>query len=120
MQHRLSIQMQNNEGALVRLLGLIQRRGFTVEDINMPNTSGNVKSVSLAVSPDHDGRSIDVLQKQITRLYDVDAVTIDGPTVEADFTADKTVESDRARIKIPTGALPSFQNKAGVIAGLRK
>lgn len=116
MQHSLSIQMQNNEGALVRLLGLIQRRGFRVENIHMPETTDTVKSVTVAVKPDHEGRSIDVLQKQITRLYDINSVAVTGPKASVAPSAEAT----RSQIKIPTGALSSFQNKAGVIAGLTK
>lgn len=78
-KHILKIEFEADEGALVRLLGLIQRRGFVVQSIAMPESEGSRKVMHLTVSPLQVAYRIDVLQRQITRLYEVRAVTLVEP-----------------------------------------
>jgi acetolactate synthase regulatory subunit len=78
-KHILKIEFEADEGALVRLLGLIQRRGFVVESIAMPESTGTLKAAHLTVRPLLAAYRIDVLQRQITRLYEVRAVTLVEP-----------------------------------------
>jgi acetolactate synthase regulatory subunit len=75
-KHTIKITFEGQEGALLRLLGLIQRRCFTVESIQMPETADLCKTVTIAVNPMDTFHRIDNLKKQIERLQEVRAVEI--------------------------------------------
>ena len=68
---RFDIRLSNSEGALVRTLGLIQRRGFTVSSVAM-RTRSNELHVRLTLAPCE--RCPDVLGRQILKLHDVTTV----------------------------------------------
>lgn len=68
---RFDIRLNAGEGALVRTLGLIQRRGFTVGALDM-RTRGSQLRVRLELAP--CGRCPEILARQILRLHDVAAV----------------------------------------------
>ena len=58
------------EGALVRTLGLIERRGFAVTSISTsPEQSGQQLEIILEV--ESTDRSVEVLIRQVARLLDV-------------------------------------------------
>jgi acetolactate synthase II small subunit len=78
-KHTLKIEFESDEGALVRLLGLIQRRGFTVLGVSMPETAHRRKIINLTVTPMDAIHRIEVLLRQIARLYEVRAVELVTP-----------------------------------------
>ena len=70
----LSLLLSNAEGALVRTLGLIERRGFRLGSMaTRPTPHGLALTLSLA----SDGRPADVLLRQIRRLHDVLEAALD-------------------------------------------
>jgi acetolactate synthase II small subunit len=79
IKHTLKIEFEAEEAALVRLLGLIQRRGFTVQSITMPESAHRRKIVHLTVTPTDSVHRIEVLQRQIARLYEVRAIELVTP-----------------------------------------
>lgn len=68
---RFDIRLNAGEGALVRTLGLIQRRGFTVGALEMRTRAGQLR-VRLELAPCE--RCPEILARQIMRLHDVAAV----------------------------------------------
>jgi acetolactate synthase II small subunit len=72
MSTHFEIQLKSSEGALLRTLGLIQRRGFAIGDMAL-RANGKGQLLHLAVSA--KDRCPDVLARQIARLHDV--VTIE-------------------------------------------
>jgi len=76
MNHTLNITFEAHEGAMLRLLGLIQRRGFAVEAISMQACPGLEKTATLTLSPMGAGYRIEVLQRQIERLREIRDVRI--------------------------------------------
>ncbi len=68
MSVHFEIQLTACEGALLRTLGLIQRRGFRVEELAL-KPDGDWQTLKLAV--DGNGRCPAVLARQIARLHDV-------------------------------------------------
>lgn len=66
---RLTIGLDPIEGALVRLLGTIERRGFDLAAVEMEGAR-----VELAIAPRGAGRSVDVLARQLERLIEVRSV----------------------------------------------
>lgn len=71
MVTRLTIAFAPGEGALVRMLGLIERRGFDVRAIEMANGS-----MTLDVEPRDAARNVDMLDLQLRRLIDVSEVMV--------------------------------------------
>ncbi|MDT8439345.1 MAG: ACT domain-containing protein [Wenzhouxiangellaceae bacterium] len=71
MTTRFEITLDTAEGAMIRTLGLIQRRGFTVSRMDMKSTPQNVQ---LRLEVADCERCPEVLQRQIERLHDVQHV----------------------------------------------
>lgn len=72
MSSQLLISVNRVEGALLRVMGLIGRRGHEIERIvAQPTDDGTAWSLSLQTRGD---RPIDVLVRQIGKLVDVNAV----------------------------------------------
>jgi acetolactate synthase regulatory subunit len=78
-KHTIKISFEGQEGALLRLLGLIQRRCFTVESIQMSESADLRKTVTIGVNPMDTFHRIDNLKKQIERLQEVREVAVIEP-----------------------------------------
>ncbi len=71
----LEIDMTPAEGWLVRLLGLVERRGFEVEGVSAEaGPAGRASTIRLTARPRNPERTADVLIPQLRRLYGVHAV----------------------------------------------
>ena len=71
MSTHFEICFDHSEGALLRCLGLIQRRGYSVTEMAMrAHPDGQILSVAI----DTNGRSPQTLMRQIQRLHDVVSV----------------------------------------------
>jgi acetolactate synthase II small subunit len=73
MNHTLRMNIQKVEGAMIRLLGLIERRGFSVTAMNA-HADDAAQQVEITIHLYSSGRSVDTLTKQIGKLYDVRSV----------------------------------------------
>lgn len=73
MNHTLRMNIQKVEGAIIRLLGLIERRGFSVTAMNAHSDEA-AQQVEITLQLRSTGRSVDTLTKQIEKLYDVRSV----------------------------------------------
>ena len=74
MIHAISIRIRPAEGATLRALGLAERRGFRVLSLNLEPGDASGQQLSMVVtSPD---RSVEVLGRQLERLYDVEDVRV--------------------------------------------
>lgn len=77
MSHNLEIVVDLREGALVRTLGLIERRGFFPLGVQTtPGQQAGTLRVAVCVCARETTRSIQVLQRQLRRLYDVREVLL--------------------------------------------
>lgn len=79
MTERLTIDFTPAEGALVRMLGLIERRGYQLRNVAM-NDNGSSASLIVDVQPLDSGRRVEVVAQQLGRLIDVNNVTLATPT----------------------------------------
>ena len=77
MNHTLRMNVHKVEGAMIRLLGLIERRGFSVTAMNA-HTDDAGQHVEITVHLRSTGRSVDTLTRQIAKLYDVRSVACLG------------------------------------------
>ncbi len=75
MKRTIELRLARAEGAIVRTLGLIERRGFTVTAIATRSDSGS-ESLVLRLEVASEGRPFDVLIRQILRLLDVRAALL--------------------------------------------
>jgi acetolactate synthase regulatory subunit len=87
MSNTLHIEIFEIEGALVRLIGLIERRGFTISSMAMSAPSNGSARVTVDVAARGGARQIEVLMRQIERLFDVHAVSRTVAAEPLDFAA---------------------------------
>lgn len=79
MKARLTIEYYAVEGAVVRMLGLVERRGFRVTRIAMAEQPcGRRSTLVLAVTAGAGERSAEILALQLGRLHGVTQVTHDS------------------------------------------
>jgi acetolactate synthase-1/3 small subunit/acetolactate synthase II small subunit len=71
---RLTINFTPAEGAVLRMLGLIERRGYLVRGISMREEAQGA-SLMVDVQPRDSGRRVDVMARQLGRLIDVNSVS---------------------------------------------
>lgn len=77
MSATVHLALHRNEGALLRLLGTVQRRGFEVLEVRTePHEQSGLWRVALALAP--STRDLAVLLRQLERLYDVAAIERGG------------------------------------------
>ena len=69
--HRIFLTLHNVDGALVRTLGMVERRGFSIRDVRARVEDDSIGVVLEVHSPD---RQVDNLCRQIRKLHDVTAV----------------------------------------------
>ena len=69
----IRIEFDGAEGALRRLLGLIESRGFDVRAMSMESGVAG-SDMTVGVAPRDGGRCVDVLSRQIARLHGVQRV----------------------------------------------
>jgi acetolactate synthase-1/3 small subunit/acetolactate synthase II small subunit len=72
---RLTVGFTPAEGAVVRMLGLIERRGYLLRNVTM-NEDGDGASLVIDVEPLDSGRRVEVVAQQLGRLIDVNSVNL--------------------------------------------
>lgn len=78
MTDRLTIDFTPAEGAVVRMLGLIERRGYLVRGVAMNEQPAGAALV-VDVEARDPGRRVQVVAEQLRRLVDVNAVSLANP-----------------------------------------
>ncbi|MFT3996880.1 MAG: ACT domain-containing protein [Asticcacaulis sp.] len=71
MSQSIHIEIDRLEGTLLRILGLIERRGFHIDAIELFEIDAETRGLSVTVRPRDAGRSLDTLGLQIDRLYGI-------------------------------------------------
>ena len=74
--HELNLLIATDEGALVRVLGTIERRGFALASLS---TLATPQGLRLQMTLSSDGRAAEVLLRQLRRLVDVREATLEAP-----------------------------------------
>jgi acetolactate synthase II small subunit len=82
MTGRLIIDFRPEEGAVPRIVGLVERRGFELRGISMTGRSPSA-SLTLEVTPRDASRRLDLLNRQLRRLDGVSQVSFFSPPVSA-------------------------------------
>ncbi|MGH8049849.1 MAG: ACT domain-containing protein [Arenimonas sp.] len=81
MSRRLEITMAASEGALIRVLGTVERRGYSLNTLHVEKTANENMQISMEVESDRDAN---VLCRQLGRLYDVQNVNLESEPGNAD------------------------------------
>lgn len=68
MNHTLRIQLSSVEGAVIRALGLIERRGYSLNTCSVSESDGMGRNMDVTVTSSRPG---DLLKRQLERLHDV-------------------------------------------------
>ncbi|MEN5362638.1 ACT domain-containing protein [Brevundimonas intermedia] len=76
MSDTIHIQIDRADGSLQRLIGLVERRGFHIDGINMAD-EGTFRNIALTVRGRDAGRCMDNLGRQIDRLFGVRRISND-------------------------------------------
>lgn len=84
MTERLTINLTPAEGAVVRVLGVVERRGYVLRAVSM-NQKFDSASLIIDVEPRDAHRRVPVLAQQLGRLVDVTSVSL--ATRDAGFLA---------------------------------
>jgi acetolactate synthase II small subunit len=74
--HRLTIELSCAEGAMLRALGLMERRGYFLQTCTLHAELEGKKVLEIQVESD---RPAGLLKRQLERLHDVLTVTIKPP-----------------------------------------
>jgi len=75
MSQLIRIEIDRLEGTLLRVLGLIERRGFHIDGLELTGIDENTRLAAITVRPRDDKRSLDTLGLQIDRLYGIKRLT---------------------------------------------
>ncbi len=75
MSERLIISFTPAEGALVRMLGLVERRGYALRALTMEERP-NGASMMIDIEPRDSSRRVEVVARQLDRLIDVNSISI--------------------------------------------
>jgi acetolactate synthase II small subunit len=79
MNHTLDIQLSGREGAVVRALGLIERRGYSLDTCSVSSAVVSGQAMQVTVKSSRPG---DLLKRQLERLHDVLSVELKpAPTI---------------------------------------
>jgi len=71
MSHLIHIELDRLEGSLLRILGLVERRGFNIDAAELYDLGEDKRGLSLTVRPRDPSRNTEILGLQIDRLYGI-------------------------------------------------
>jgi acetolactate synthase-1/3 small subunit len=80
MNHLIHIELDRLEGSLLRILGLVERRGFHIDGIDLYDLGEDKRGMALNVRARDASRSPEILGLQIDRLYGIKRLSGDPRT----------------------------------------
>lgn len=83
MDPRIIIDFENEEGVIRRILGVIEQRGFVITSIAFPESEGLCR-LTAGLKARGEGRSLEVLGRQLARLHSVENVQVPQGQTEFD------------------------------------
>ena len=75
MNAQLHVTFAPAEGAMLRILGLIERRGYVIRELSMTQRPPGA-ALSIAIEARDDGRQPAIVVRQIGNLHDVSSVDL--------------------------------------------
>jgi len=74
MTGELVIDFTRSEGAVLRLIGQVERRGFEVTSMTMPEAGTGPARLTLGVAARDASRRFDTLTRHVSKIYGVTGV----------------------------------------------
>ncbi|WLF83565.1 acetolactate synthase small subunit [Moraxella sp. ZY210820] len=101
MRHIISVLMENESGALSRVVGLFSQRGYNIETLNVAPTEDETLS-RLTLTTYGDDHKIEQITKQLNKLVEVVKVVdlSDGAHIERELMLIKVRASGVARDEV--------------------
>ena len=101
MRHIISVLMENEAGALSRLVGLFSQRGYNIDTLNVAPTEDPTLS-RLTLTTYGDDHQIEQITKQLNKLLEVVKVVdlSEGPHVERELMLIKVKATGIARDEV--------------------
>ena len=78
---QIAIRFAPGEGAIGRIVGLVERRGFECRAMTMTEADSTTAAMTLDLVPRDASRRLDVLDLQLQRLIGVTSVTVPSGSV---------------------------------------
>jgi acetolactate synthase regulatory subunit len=75
VSERLVVSFTPAEGAVIRMLGLLERRGYSLRGLAMEERA-DCASMTIDLEPRDASRRVEVVARQLDRLVDVNSVSI--------------------------------------------
>ena len=75
MSERLIVSFTPAEGAVIRVLGLVERRGYSLRGLAMEERA-DCASMTIDLEARDASRRVEVVARQLDRLVDVNSVSI--------------------------------------------
>jgi acetolactate synthase II small subunit len=69
MSHLIHIELDRLEGSLLRILGLVERRGFHIDALELFDLGEDKRGLTIDVRPRDPSRSLETLGLQLDKLY---------------------------------------------------
>jgi len=89
--NELVVHLTNDFGAMSRLMNMLRRRGFCIENLNAKRMDDGGYQVEIRLENESEGtREVELLVKQVGNLIDVRSVCLDNE--EEDSTSDPESE----------------------------
>lgn len=79
MKRKIECEIARTEGSLIRVLGVIERRGYGIESLNVSLCGRDAYLLAFNVE---SARDVRVLARQLERLFDVRCVQLQEPVPE--------------------------------------
>ncbi len=77
MNHLIHIKLDRLEGSLMRILGLVERRGFHIDEMELYDLGEATRGLTLKLRLRDQARTLETLGLQIDRLYGIERVEND-------------------------------------------
>lgn len=77
MSHLIHIELDRKEGSLMRILGLVERRGFHIDELELFDLGEDKRGLNITVRVRDAARTLDTLGLQIDRLYGIKRLSSD-------------------------------------------
>lgn len=108
MRHIISVLVENEAGALSRLVGLFSQRGYNIETLNVAPTEDPTMS-RLTLTTYGDDHKIEQITKQLNKLVEVVKVVdlSEGAHIERELMLIKVKALGSARLKLSAQRISS-------------
>lgn len=101
-KHTISVLVDNEPGALARVVGLFTGRGYNIESLTVAETRHRQGLSRITIVTSGTGMIIEQIKAQLNRLVPIHSVsdlTMEGPSVERELAMVKVVATGEKRVE---------------------